>query len=180
MLTFFCCCRGLECAGLRDSKITKQHEAYKRWMRSRPANTTHRDTRGDFVLDSPLAVSHLCSVFLFSSFALCTLPHCNCRSSKLPALHKVCHYMVGVKCRLCLKTTGTECKACRGLFVSPPSASLFSEFTVEICWTGRKYNQSFAGAFEFTASVACVLMLQLWLWQTCLTFNVYTPPNESC
>lgn len=47
-------------------KITKQHEAaaYKLWMRSRPANTTRRDMRGDFVLDSPLVVSYLRFVFL--------------------------------------------------------------------------------------------------------------------
>lgn len=66
MLTFFCCSLSLECAGLQDLKITKQHEAaaYKLWMRSRSANTARHDMRGDFVLDSPLVVSYLCSIFL--------------------------------------------------------------------------------------------------------------------
>lgn len=45
-------------------KITKQREACKLWMRSRSANTARSDTRGDFVLDSPSAVSYLRSVFL--------------------------------------------------------------------------------------------------------------------
>lgn len=63
-LTFFCCRWGMECAGLQVLKITKQHEAAecKLWMRSRSANTARCDMRGDFVLDSPLAVSYLCSV----------------------------------------------------------------------------------------------------------------------
>lgn len=56
---------GLECARLQVLKITKQREAAacKLWMRSWSANTARSDMKGDFVLDSPSVVSHLCPPF---------------------------------------------------------------------------------------------------------------------
>lgn len=102
-LTLFCCCSRLECASLQVLKITKQHEAAARklWMRSRAASTARSDMKGDFVLDSPLLVSYLCSVvfcffffFLFfkTSFLSCTIQIAIVGRGKLHASVNTCHY----------------------------------------------------------------------------------------
>lgn len=119
-LTFFlgfCCCWGLECAGLQVLKITKQHEtaACKLWMRSCSANTARSDMKGDFVLDSPLVVSYLCSALFFSPRSHCTL---QLQAIKIASLScNVCHYLAGIKCK-------------NSQSLGPASASFPLEFTV--------------------------------------------------